>query len=96
MEVLVSEAAKEYVVAHGGVVFVRVHHNRCCSGSLTLFDVVTSPPKDLADFVTVEADESEVKFLGGAGGGPNELEIELRGLFRPHLTADWDGCVFNV
>ena len=95
MEVLVSEAAKEYVVAHGGVVFVRGHHNQLCSGSLTLLDVDTSPPKDLADFVTMGADDIEVKFLG-AGGGPNELEIVLRGLFRPHLTAYWDGCVFKV
>jgi hypothetical protein len=96
MEVLVSEAAKEYVVAHGGVVFVRVHHNKCCSGSLTLLDVATTPPKDLVDFVTVEAGDIEVRFLDGAGGGPNELEIGLCGLFRPHLAAYWDGCAFRA
>lgn len=89
----VTEAAKEYVAARGGVVFVRVHHNWCCSGSLTLFDVAASPPKDQFDYVAGEADDIEVRFLGGAGGGPNELQIELCGLFRPRLAAYWDGCV---
>jgi hypothetical protein len=63
---------------------------------LTLLDVATSPPKDLTGFVAVDTNDIEVRFLGGAGGGPNELQIELRGMFRPHLAAYWDGCAFKV
>lgn len=96
MEVLVSDPAKEYVNAHGGTVFVRAHPHRCCSGSLTLLDIWTKPPKDVTGFVAAASDDIEVKFSGGFSGQPHQLVIELRGVLRQHLVAYWDGCVFKI
>ena len=95
MEVLISETAKEYIQDHGDTVFVRSHPHRCCTGSLTLLDVTTTPPKDLADFQPFDTDEVGVRLCGGSNGSPNQLAIELRGLLKRHPVAFWDGCAFK-
>jgi hypothetical protein len=96
MEVVVSESASDYVTAHGGVAYVRARSHHCCSGSLTLLDVSTKPPKDIQGFDATECDGLEVQFYGGYSGRPQELLIELRGRVRQHLVAFWDGCAFKI
>ena len=97
VEVIISDPARRYVIAHGGGVFVKSHSYRCCSaGSLTLLDVATSPPVDALDYAAVECEDVDVRFLGGRSGQPSQLVIELRGLFKPHLVAYWDGCVYKI
>ncbi len=96
MEVLVSEPAKEYVIARGGAVYVRARTLRCCSGSLTLLDISTKHPKDVTGFVAAASDDIEVKFSGGFSGQPHQLAIELRGVLRQHLVAYWDGCAYKI
>jgi hypothetical protein len=95
VEVLVSEAAQEYVKAHGGTLFVRAHPHRCCSGSLTLLDATTTQPEDHADFRSFDAAGIHVRFCSGSSGCPDTLTIELRGLRKRHLVASWDGCAFK-
>jgi len=95
VEVLVSEVAKKYIRAHGGTVFVRAHPHHCCNGSLTLLDIKTDPPRDLANFESVDADEVEVWFCGGSGGRPDQLVLELRGVLKRHPVAYWDGCALK-
>jgi hypothetical protein len=96
MEVVVSPAAREYVKAHGGRVFVRAHPHRCCAGSLTLLDTTTKPPADVADFEPVAVDTLDVRFCGGGAGEPHQLVIELRGLLKHRPVAYWDGCAFKL
>jgi hypothetical protein len=91
MNVVVSEEAKAYVNARGGAAFVRAHRHRCCTGSITLLDITTTPPADLGDFVVVDADELEGRFCGVSSGKPDQLLIELRGMFKRHPMAFWDG-----
>jgi hypothetical protein len=95
VEVLVSETAKEYIRAHGGAVFVRAHAHHCCSGSLTLLDTKTDPPRDLAHFESVDAGDVDAWFHGGTSGRPDQLVIELRGVFKRHPVAYWDGCALK-
>ncbi len=95
MQVVISDSAKEYVQAHGGVAYVRTHSHHCCSGTLTLLDVWTKPPKDVEGFDATDCEGVEVQFLSGVGGRPEELVIELRGRKRQHLVAYWDGCAFK-
>jgi hypothetical protein len=95
VEVLVSDAAKEFVTDHGGTVYVRAHPHRCCTGSLTLLDTATKEPADLADFDSVCTDGIQVKFRGGHSGQPHRLTIELRGMLRRRPVAFWDGCAFK-
>jgi hypothetical protein len=95
VEVLISEGARDYIERHGGTVFVRSHPHRCCTGSLTLLDVRTTPPRDAADFEPFDAGGVGVRFWGGSEGQPNRLTIELRGVLARRPVAFWDGCAFK-
>jgi hypothetical protein len=95
MDVVISEAAEEYILDHGGMIFVRSHPHRCCSGELTLLDCSTTLPVDAADFQAFDTDAVRVRFSGGDSGLPHHLVIELRGLLRRHPVAYWDGCAFK-
>jgi hypothetical protein len=95
MEVLISEPARDYITRHGGTVFVRSHPHRCCTGSLTLLDLRTTPPNDAADFEPFATAGIDVRFYAGAGGQPSQLTIEMRGLLARRPVAFWDGCAFK-
>ncbi len=96
MDVVVSQAAEEYILDHGGTVFVRSHPHRCCTGELTLLDSTIVCPEDAAAFSAFDTDAIGVRFLGGDSGLPHQLVIELRGLVRRHLVAYWDGCALKL
>jgi hypothetical protein len=95
VEVLISDGARDYIARHGGKVFVRSHPHRCCTGSLTLLDVRTTPPSDAADFESFDTGEVALRFCAGTGGQPNQLTIEMRGLLARRPVAFWDGCAFK-
>ena len=96
MDVLISEEAREYIARHGGTVFVRAHPHRCCTGSLTLLDIRTTPPRDANEFEPFDAAGVDVRFYAGSGGQPDELTIELRGVLARRPVAFWDGCAFKL
>jgi hypothetical protein len=95
VEVTLSEEATRYVAEHGGTLYVRTHSHRCCQGPLTLVDVTTSPPRDLADYVAYDAGAVAVQFHGGEGQ-PSQLAIEMGGMRRRRLVAQWDGCAYRM
>jgi hypothetical protein len=96
MEVVVSAEAKEFVHAHGGVVFVRPHGHRCCHGLLTVLDVTTELPANVDEFIPVETDDIAMWFRGDSVQQPDVVTIELRGVLRRRLVASWDGCAFKM
>jgi hypothetical protein len=95
MEVVVSEQAKVFAGARGGVVYVRSHEHRCCSGPITLLDTTTEAPADVADFVGAPAGGLSVRYRGDPEAGPHVLTIELRGRLRRRLVSYWDGCAYK-
>jgi hypothetical protein len=95
VDVLISEEARDYIARHGGTVFVRSHPHRCCTGSLTLLDIRTTPPQDAGEFEPFDTGGVDVRFYGGSGGRPTQLTIELRGVLARRPVAYWDGCAFR-
>jgi hypothetical protein len=95
MEVVVSDAATDFVKDHGGVVYVRSHVHRCCRGPLTLLDVTTEAPTDAGDFVVIQSGKIVIKYRGDSVDQPHVLSIEEHGIVRRHLSAYWDGCVYK-
>jgi hypothetical protein len=92
VEVVVSPEARTFAAGRGGVVYVRAHAHRCCTGPITLLDTATEPPADARDYVDVPVDDLTVRYRGDPATGPHVLTIELRGSFRRHLVSFWDGC----
>ncbi len=70
MDVVVSDEAREFATARGGVVYVRSHSHRCCSGPITLLDTTTDTPPDTGDFVGFPAAGLTVQYLGDLEAGP--------------------------
>jgi hypothetical protein len=83
------------VATRGGTVFLRVRHNRCCSGGLTFLDASTSADRDL-EYETVNAANPEVRLFHLGSVLPEKVSVEVRGKVRPHLVAYWDGCAFRL
>jgi len=96
MNVKITDIAKQFVDNHGGKVFVRTKHNRCCSGTLTMLEITTAEPADADRFVACPSSEVDVRYLAGPGVTPSELSIDLKGRRRPRLEAYWDGCRFRL
>jgi hypothetical protein len=96
VDVVISEAARDYIDRRGGAVFVRPHSHRCCTGALTTLDVSVSPPTDAAAYQSFPVRGIDVKFWAGSCGQPTHLAIDVRGLLRPHPVAFWDGCAYKL
>ncbi|MDR3649265.1 MAG: hypothetical protein P4L20_09255, partial [Acidimicrobiales bacterium] len=73
MDVVTSDEAREFAAARGGVVYVRSHSHRCCSGPMTLLDTTTDTPPDTGDFVGLPAAGLTVQYLGETEAGPHVL-----------------------
>jgi hypothetical protein len=95
VEVVVTEAAKQYVRQRGGTVYVRAHPHRCCTGTLTVLDLTTEVPTDASDFSLLQVDGVVVRYLGGSSGAPRQLTIKLGGVLSRHPVAHWDGCAYK-
>ncbi len=95
MDIKISERAREFVLGHGGTVYVKTTHSRCCSGTLTMFDVSTDVPLDVERYARWDADGVEVRYLTAMTTLPDELSIDVKGRRRVRLEAYWDGCLYR-
>lgn len=84
------------MAARGGVLFLRVRHNRCCSGGLTYLDASTNARGDGEGYETVSEMTPEVRLFHLGSVLPSNVSVEVRGKVRPHLVAFWDGCAYRT
>jgi hypothetical protein len=92
----VSDQAREFVATRGGTLFLRVRHNRCCSGGLTFLDASTSADRDVDQYETLRDANPAVRLFHLGSVLPDKVSVEVRGKLRPHLVAYWDGCAFRL
>jgi hypothetical protein len=92
----VSDQAREYVAARGGTLFLRVRHNRCCSGGLTFLDAATIAHRDGDRYETLSEKNPEVRLFHFGSVQPAKVSVEVRGRLRPRFVAYWDGCAYRV
>ena len=84
------------MATRGGTVFLRVRHNRCCSGGLTFLDASTSADRDVDQYETLNKANPEVRLFHLGSVLPEKVSVEVRGKVRPHLVAYWDGCAYRL
>jgi hypothetical protein len=93
---LLSDQARDFVNSRGGTLFLRVRHNRCCSGGLTYLDASTNA-SDRENTYEQIRDGSPAVLLHNRGSVlPSTVSVEMRGRLKPHLIAYWDGCAFKL
>jgi hypothetical protein len=95
-DIQVSDQARDYVAVRGGTLFLRVRHNRCCSGGLTFLDASTSAHNGFDDYEKVGDANPEVRLSHQGGVLPNTVSVVMHGKVRPHLVALWDGCAYRL
>jgi hypothetical protein len=87
MEIEATERAKEFIVEHGGNVYV-------WSDDTGFDHASTEPPESEVEFVSTEADgftfHQDVSI-----GSPDWWRIEFHHLPREHVTATWDSGTFG-
>jgi hypothetical protein len=92
----VSEQAREFVAARGGTLFLRVRHNRCCSGGLTYLDASTNAGREADHYETLSSMNPRIRLFHLGSVLPAKVSVEMRGKLRPHLVAYWDGCAYRL
>jgi len=95
-EIEISDQARAYVAARGGTLYLRVRHNRCCSGGLTFLDAATSARGDAERYEHLRAESLDVRLFHLGSVLPQTLSVEVRGKRRPRLVAYWDGCAYRI
>jgi hypothetical protein len=93
---LLSDQAREFVNARGGTLYLRVRHNRCCSGGLTFLDASTNASADTRSYEPVLDGVPKVLLHSRGSVLPSSVSVETRGRRKPHLVAYWDGCAFKL
>ena len=84
------------MAARGGTLFLRVRHNRCCSGGLTFLDAATNAARHGDQYEALDESSPEVRLMHLGSVLPSRVSVEMRGKLRPHLVAYWDGCAYRM
>ena len=93
VQVRVSGAAREAILANGGEVYVWMRSSRCCGGAVTELAVSLVAPREAQDFEDRVVDGLRVNLSLGRRPPPEEILVDVRGR-RRRLEAYWDGCLF--
>src|SRR5712691_8397407 len=96
MRVIASLYATEYVLAHGGRLYVWASATACCGGT-RFIEASPDPPADADRLTALPAGDFEL-FVRAAGpnGLPDELHVDLGGIRRRRVRAYWNGCAYLV
>jgi len=86
----------EYVLARGGVLWIRSVRQRCCTGAMTSLVTSTSQPHDSAAYERVEGDLPFSVYLLTGCARPAEILVDMRGVRRKRPVAYWDGSFFRL
>jgi hypothetical protein len=94
VRLVANPEAVNYVLEHGGQLFIRLRSGRCCR-SVTWLDASTEPDPR-RDWRKVADAEIEVFVPAGLSRLPDELHVSLGRFPRRHVEAYWDGCAWVV
>jgi hypothetical protein len=84
------------VAARGGTLFLRVRHNRCCSGGLTFLDASTNEHRRGDGYEVQPHEALDIRLFHLGSVLPSKVSVEMRGRLHKHLVAYWDGCAYRL
>ena len=95
VDIRIGPEARRFVLANGGVVYVRSPVHRCTRGPAVPVDTTTDPPPDAEDFASIEGLGVPLKYHGDDLDRPHVLIIQVEGYVRHHLVSRWRGCAYQ-
>lgn len=96
MKLVSSRPATEFVLAHGGRLWVWASAKACCGGT-RFIEASVDPPADAGRFTRVDGGDFEL-FVRATGlhSLPEEIHVDLGGIRRRRVRAFWNGCAYLV
>jgi len=96
LKVVASPGATDFVLAHGGRLWVWARSSPCCGGT-RFIEASTSAPAETDRFLRLPSGDFELFVrAAGPGGLPEELHVDVGGVRRRRVHAFWNGCAFLV
>lgn len=90
-QAMTSPTAAAFIREHGGSLYVWVTRFNCCGGPVRIVRSSTEPPRGLTGFRRAGAGEFQVLLHPSIGRPPAQMDVRLRGRWRPRITVYWDG-----
>jgi len=91
MLVTATVELRQYVLDHGGSLFVR-----CQRRGVPFLQATTNEPRSLAGYEVFVVEEMLVLTHLPARRRPEELHLSLEGRRRKRTVASWDGCAYMI
>jgi len=86
-----SPRAAAFISERGGRLYVWARKFNCCGGPIRTVYSSPQAPRGLTEFRRFEAGEFQVLLHPSIGAPPAQMEVRLRGRWRPRITVYWDG-----
>jgi hypothetical protein len=93
MQVLASPEAVAFVRARGGALFVWVD-TLATQGAVRYLAASTESPGPVHTFRRMTGGDFELFLDAGELDLPEQIQVEVRGVWRKHLRASWNGATF--
>lgn len=91
IQAMTSARAAAFISERGGSMYVWVTRFNCCGGPLRIVRSSTGAPRGLTGFRRFDAGGYQILLHPSIGRPPSQMEVGLRGRWRPRITVYWDG-----
>ena len=91
LQAITSPGAAAFISERGGRLYVWARKFNCCGGPIRTVYSSPQAPRGLTEFRRFEAGEFQVLLHPSIGAPPAQMDIRLRGRWRPRITVYWDG-----
>jgi hypothetical protein len=91
MKAVATPEAAAFIAERGGRLYVWADTFHCCGGTpVRIVRSTTSAPRGVSGFRRFQAAGFEILVHRSAGPPPAEIEVRLRGRWRPRICAYWE------
>ena len=91
LQAMTSPEAAAFIGERGGSLYVWVTKFNCCGGPVRIVRSSTGAPRGLTDFRRFDAGDFQILLHPSTGRPPAQMQVRLRGRWRPRITVYWDG-----
>ena len=92
LQAMTSSEAAAFIGERGGSLYVWARKFQCCGGGpVRIVYSSTEAPRGFTGFHRFDAGGYQVMIHPSIGRPPSQMEVRLRGRWRPRIKVYWDG-----